>query len=128
MKPIERYKALAIQLTCNAVNSLENLAARELIKQSISTINSQIKAAKAFIGQDLKLVVLPEYFLTGFPMGESFETWMAKACLKIDGEEYQLLGEIAAANQIFLSGNAYELDPNFPNLYFLSLLRSVNLL
>lgn len=34
------------------------------------------------------------------------------------GAEYEALGEIAQKNSIFLAGNAYELDANFPGLYF----------
>jgi predicted amidohydrolase len=62
--------------------------------------------------------VLPEYFLTGFPMGESLAVWGEKACLEMAGAEYEALGRIAQKNKIFLAGNAYELDPNFPGLYF----------
>ena len=36
----------------------------------------------------------------------------------MDGPEYEKLGEVAQKHKIFLSGNAYELDPNFPQLYF----------
>jgi predicted amidohydrolase len=63
-------------------------------------------------------VVLPEYFLTGFPMGETFEAWQAKACIPMQGKIYDALGGIARENGVYLSGNAYELDENFPNLYF----------
>ena len=113
------YKALALQTTCFAVNkATEKTAAEAIMSATIDRINAQIRASKAFIGQDLKLVVLPEYFLTGFPMGETFDQWKNKACLEINGKIYEKLGKIAADNGIFLSGNAYELDPNFPDLYF----------
>jgi predicted amidohydrolase len=116
---MERYKALALQITCDTINACDNKRAVEQVFQhTISKINGQIRASKAFIGQDLKLVVLPEYFLTGFPMGETIEQWREKACLKIDGVEYAELGIIANQNQVYLSGNAYELDDNFPDIYF----------
>ena len=51
-------------------------------------------------------------------MGESFEVWAAKACLEMDGMEYEALSQIAQKHKIFLAGNAYELDRNFPGLYF----------
>ena len=113
------YKALALQTTCFTVNKAANRAEAETIMTAtIERINAQIRASKAFIGQDLKLVVLPEYFLTGFPMGETMAQWQAKACIPMQGEIYDLLGKMAQDNGIYLSGNAYELDENFPDLYF----------
>jgi predicted amidohydrolase len=88
------------------------------MQQTISRLEKQIPASIAFIGFDCRLVVLPEYFLTGFPMGDSLAVWGEKACLEMAGAEYEALGEIAQKNKIFLAGNAYELDPNFPGLYF----------
>lgn len=85
---------------------------------SIARIRAQVLASKKFAGQDVRLVVLPEYFLTGFPMGEPAAVWREKAALEIDGPEYQALGEVARAAQVYLSGNAYERDPHFPGLYF----------
>lgn len=116
---MERYKALALQITCDTVNSCDSKEkVDEVFKKTLSKIDAQISASKAFIGQDLKLVVLPEYFLTGFPMGETIEQWRVKACLDVDGWEYKELGRIAFQNQIYLSGNVYELDVNFPKIYF----------
>ena len=51
-------------------------------------------------------------------MGESLTVWAEKACLEMAGAEYEALGKIAQKHNIFLAGNAYELDPNFPGLYF----------
>ena len=116
-----RYKALALQITCDAVNSCSSRsAATERMLAACTRIGRQIRASRLFIGQDLRLVVLPEYFLTGFPMGESIPQWQEKACLEPKDSVFQALSAIACSNQIFLSGNAYELDPHFPALYFQS--------
>ena len=57
-----RYKALALQITCDTVNSCQSKQEVEAIYcKTFTKINAQIRASKAFIGQDLKLVVLPEY-------------------------------------------------------------------
>jgi predicted amidohydrolase len=113
------YKALALQTTCHAVN---HLGTREEVRahmhREVDRIAGQIGAAVGFIGRDTRLVVLPEYFLTSFPLGESIAAWRAKACLAPDGPEYEWLGQVAQANQVFLAGNAYETDPHFPSLYF----------
>jgi predicted amidohydrolase len=113
------YKALALQTTCHAIHKCPyRTDVTALILQSIERLKHQIAASINFIGRDVKLVVLPEYFLTGFPMGETIATWRDKVALEMDGVEYDTLCNIAAQQGIYLSGNAYERDPHFPNLYF----------
>lgn len=113
------YKALALQVTCHAINQCpDRETARSQIQSAIARLAPQIAASLAFIGSDCRLIVLPEYFLTGFPLGESLEDWSEKACLEMAGSEYEALGAIAQKHQIFLAGNAYEIDPHFPGLYF----------
>lgn len=75
-------------------------------------------SAKAFHGPDVKLVCLPEYFLTSFPAGESAEEWREKAAVDMDGETYAAIGELAQATGLYIGGNLYERDPYFPELYF----------
>ncbi|MBD2198995.1 MULTISPECIES: nitrilase-related carbon-nitrogen hydrolase [Calothrix] len=116
---LDSYRALALQVTCHAVNQAsDRTEARALMQNTINRLSQQIAASLAFIGFDCKLIVLPEYFLTGFPLGESLAVWADKACLEMHGAEYEALGKIAQKHRIFLAGNAYELDPNFPELYF----------
>lgn len=113
------YLALPLQTVCHAVNGAADAGeARPMMAASIRRIGAQIHASKRFIGPDLRLVVLPEYVLTGFPMGETTAAWSAKAALEIEGPEYQALGAIARSADIFLAGNAYEQDSHFPGLYF----------
>jgi len=113
------YRALALQIACRAVNQCTDRAsARARMSESIDRVGRHVRAAKAFHGPDLRLVVLPEYFLTGYPLGESILEWADKAALAPDGPEYEALARIAADNGLFLSGNAYETDRHFPGLYF----------
>ncbi len=118
MSAILPYKALALQTHCTAVNQLDATAAAVQRLAAIDRISSQVKSAKAFIGSDCRLVVLPEYFLTGFPMGETMSEWQQKGCVRQDGPEYKALGRCAADAGVFLCGNVYELDAHFPDLYF----------
>ncbi len=118
-----RYSACALQLVCDAVNQDSTVeAARARMMASIARIGRQIATTKAFLrtfnGTELKLVCLPEYFLTGFPLRESREEWMAKAAIAMDGPEYEALGAIAQRFGVYIGGNLYETDPNFPELYF----------
>ena len=116
---IESFRALALQLTSQAVNQARDRSeARSLMEKTISRLDPQIAVSLAFIGSDCRLVVLPEYWLTGFPMGEPIAVWAEKACLEIEDPLYDALAQIAQKYKIFLAGNAYELDPNFPQLYF----------
>ena len=119
MEQISSYRALALQSECRAVNAARSrVEAMAQVQASIAILSRQIVASIAFIGADCRLIVLPEYFLTGFPMGESIAEWRDKACLEIDGPEYAALAKIAQDRRIWLSGNAYELDKHFPQLYF----------
>lgn len=119
----DRYAALALQFATACVNDCRDRdAARQRMAENLARVGSSVAASKAFIRQysgiETKLVVLPEYFLTGFPLGESVAVWRDKAALSIDGPEYQALAEIAARTEVYLAGNAYEVDPHFPDLYF----------
>lgn len=116
---VESFQALALQVTCHAVNQArDRQEVRSLMQQTIRRLRQQIAASMTFIGGDCRLILLPEYFLTGFPMGESLAGWAEKACLEMAGPEYEALGQVAQQHRLFLAGNAYELDPNFPGLYF----------
>lgn len=113
------FTALAMQLKCYAVNRLTSrVEAREIMMTATQKLGPQVAAARAFIGSDCRLVVLPEYWLTGFPMQESIQDWRDKACLAMEDPIYDALATVAQAQGIFLAGNAYELDPYFPELYF----------
>ena len=118
-KTLEAFRALPLQMVCQAVNKITTREeAAQLMSHTIEKIGKQITSSKRFIGEDCKLVVLPEYFLTSFPMGESISDWAEKAAIDMDGKEYESLGKIAQDNAIYLSGNVYERDPNFPGIYF----------
>ncbi|MEJ2603785.1 MAG: nitrilase-related carbon-nitrogen hydrolase [Gammaproteobacteria bacterium] len=118
-----RYSALALQTRCDAVNQDATVeAARGRMMASIRRIAGQVASAKGFLktfnGTDLRLVVLPEYYLTGFPLRETREEWKAKAAVDIGGPEYEALAGIADRYGVYLAGNLYENDPAFPGLYF----------
>lgn len=116
------YQALGLQVTCEAVNMLSVEQARASMFKTIDRVDGLIGGSqgflRSFVGMPASLVVLPEYFMTSFPLGESIEGWQAKACIEVNGAEYEKLGAVAQKHGIFLSGNAYELDGNFPQLYF----------
>ena len=115
---IESYRGLCLQVSCEAVNSAVTPAdARAMMSKTIARLDRQVGASKGFAGSDVKLIVLPEYFLTGFPMGEPLAVWAAKAACAPGGAEEERLGSIAQRHGVYLSGNLYETDPVFPGLY-----------
>jgi predicted amidohydrolase len=116
---ITAYRALALQLTCHAVNDCPDRdAARERMLANVARVDRAVGGSKGFLGPDLRLVVLPEYLLTSYPLGDTLPGWAGKAALEQDGPEYEALGGVAARHDVYLAGNAYEADPHFPGLYF----------
>lgn len=115
---IDRYTALALQTRCDAVNPLDKAGARDAMLASIARIDDQIRGSLVLTGPSLRLVVLPEYFMTGYPVGETIEGWADKAAIAVGGPEYDALSALAQKHNIWLSGNAYEADSNFPGYYF----------
>lgn len=117
------FSALALQTRCDAVNQDATTDdARRRIAASIARVSAQIAAAKAFLagfnGLPVKLVVLPEYWMTGFPLGEKREVWQAKAAISVEGAEATALADMAQRHGVFLCSNHYETDTHFPELYF----------
>lgn len=120
-----RYTALALQTVCDAVNQdATSEAARARMNAAIDRVRGQIAVARNFLtgfnGYELKLVTLPEYWMTGFPMGETRAQWQDKAAIDMDGPFSERLAGLAEAFGIWLCSNHYENDPNFPDLYFQS--------
>jgi predicted amidohydrolase len=114
-----QYKALALQVACKAINNFKHPDdAHAAMRENVEIVSKRIGASKAFIGKDLKLVVLPEYFISGFPMHESVEGWKAKACINDAAPVMAAIREIAVKHGVFLAGNVYENDLNFPEIYF----------
>ncbi|TDE35526.1 nitrilase [Nonomuraea mesophila] len=112
------FTALALQVETRAVNAAADPRAE--IAAAVERIAERVRGSAAWLGPGLRLVVLPEYVLTGFPMRESLAEWRERAALDPDGPEYRALGEIAARHGLFLCVNAYERDEHFPELYFQS--------
>ena len=116
---MESYTALALQTQVQAVAPCPDVAScRARIDANLERVAAQVAASRQFIGTHLALVVLPEYFLTGYPQGETPAAWQARACIAPDGREYERIGRIAQDNHLFLAGNLYELDAHWPALYF----------
>jgi predicted amidohydrolase len=118
-----RFSALALQMRCDSVNvDKTREAARSRMNGAIARMSAQVGAAKGFLagfnGYELKLVVLPEYWMTSFPLGETREQWQDKAAIDVGGAESDAIAKVAQDRKVFLCSNHYENDPKFPDLYF----------
>lgn len=117
------YLALAFQLTASSVERCPDRAAASAhMLAKIAEVGAALRPSKAFLegfaGLPLRLVVLPEYLLTSFPGRIGIPEFAALAALDPDGPEYAAFGALAQATGVFIAGNAYERDANFPGLYF----------
>jgi predicted amidohydrolase len=119
MADTPHYKAVALQVACHSVAASEDAtAARTMMAEALERLARQVAATLRWTGPDTRLVVLPEYVLTGFPTRETAPEWLEKACLYDGCPEYAALGRIARDNGVFLAGNAYEADAHFTGLFF----------
>ncbi|QLC26068.1 nitrilase [Parasphingopyxis algicola] len=117
------YSALALQLAARSVEATpDRAAARAQMMAMIGEVETKLRSAAGFIaqygGHPVRLAVLPEYLLTSYPGRISIPDFADKAALEIDGPEYEALGGVAERLNLFLAGNAYEADSNFPDFYF----------
>jgi len=119
IQKLDRYVALALQIDCDGVHpDRDREAAAARMRASIARIDTAIGGAKRWIGADLKLVVLPEYILSGPPWGETIPEWASKGAIAPEGPEYDALAALAQKHGVFLAGNGYETDAHFPGIYF----------
>ncbi|MCC7258408.1 MAG: nitrilase [Gammaproteobacteria bacterium] len=117
------FTGVALQMSVKGISRCTDRAsARARIRENLQRIGEYTTTAASFhrffYGVPVRLVVLPEYVVTGFPLKESPAVWRDRACLEQNGPEYEELGRIAQTNDLFLAGNVYEIDPAFPELYF----------
>lgn len=113
------YRAVALQAGCQAVTACRSAdESRGQIRAAIERLHTQVMATRRLLGPELRLVVLPEYVLTGHPIHESVAEWIERAALAPEGDEYRQLGQISREAGVYLAINAYETDSNFHGLYF----------
>jgi predicted amidohydrolase len=117
------YAAVALQFAARSIERTpDKAAARKQMLETIAALAPKMRSANVFIqqygGAPVRLAVLPEYLLTSYPGRISIPDFADRAALEIDGPEYEAMGKIAQEQKLFLAGNAYETDKNFPGLYF----------
>ena len=89
-REIPLYSAGGMQVACKAVNGCpDKESAARVRMETLEKIRSYVMANVAFVdfynGSNMRLLVLPEYFLSGFLLGNTHEEWHDKACIRYDG-------------------------------------------
>ena len=96
-----QYRAVALQLKCYPINRAVGVTeSRQIINANLARLDPALDGLRIMTGEDVKLVVLPEYLFTGFPLGISVSEWAKRAAFDPQGAEYQALAQMAAKNGI----------------------------
>jgi predicted amidohydrolase len=108
-----------MQVFTRVVNKAKNATEAKKIKQENLNRNTElIDGVLGFRAGASKLFLFPEFHMAGYPMAESIKEWIEKGCCIIPGEETDIYAEKAKQYGIYIAGNMYEYDPEWPNRYF----------
>ncbi|MEE8307242.1 MAG: nitrilase-related carbon-nitrogen hydrolase [Gammaproteobacteria bacterium] len=114
--PIDNY---AVALCQHVVH--QSKTADELVpnrdKNLVDALDLAGQLSKA---PNCKLVVLPEFFITGpvSPLGDQLSEHAEKIGITIPGPETQRLGEFARHQGVYLAAGCFEYDPDWPGRFF----------
>lgn len=113
MERIDRYDVVIGQF---------DLKGPEHIGQRDAVIDDNISRAIALTSgmarsPAVKLVVLPEFFMQGVLSIRDLKYWLELG-VTLDGPEMQRLKDFAKSHDVFVSGQCWEVDPEWPERYF----------
>src|SRR4051812_33826385 len=103
------WRATCIQTLNHVVNDASTREeAMAIVHRSLDRWEMFVTQAVGRAAGGLRnLVLFPEFALTGYPLGESAEQWIDKACIEIPGPETERLQNLAQRLGIFIGANAY---------------------
>lgn len=110
----DSYRVALLQTQIRHVGSVESKA--KIVRENINRARSLIEYTGIRWG-DTKLVVLPEWSLTGSAHTRSIEEW-EKIALELPGPELELLADAAREFGVYIAGGTMEFDPSWPGRYF----------
>jgi len=115
--PVEPWVATCMQVFTHIVNRATNRKdAMKIVNKSIDRWEELCRAAVR--GTQKQILVFPEFALQGFPLKESADEWIEKACFEIPGPQTERLQKIAQELKCYIGANSYEKDPDWPGRYF----------
>ena len=112
---IQPYNVACIQTT---IRQVRDPATRdEAIRENLYRGISLMEYASIRFGQP-KLVVLPEFYLTGADhLNRTIEQW-TKVGVRLPGPETDALGKAAQQFKMYIAGGTMEYDPEWPDRWF----------
>jgi predicted amidohydrolase len=115
---IKSWRATCIQMKSRlATKAPDRAAAWAIINANVADAVALIDRACA-VPDPPKLVVLPEFAFQGPPHGGTIPEWIEKACAPIPGDITAPLQAAARRHRIYVAGNQFEADPQWPGRYF----------
>jgi predicted amidohydrolase len=111
---IEPYSVAAIQTRIRHVRKGANQ--QKTIKENLYRSIALIDYAAVRFGA-ARLVVLPEFWLTGAEHGRSVQDW-TEVAPRVPGWETDALGEVCQEQKFYLAGATMEYDPTWPDRWF----------
>ena len=115
---IKAWRATCIQMRSRlATKAPDRAAAWSVIAENLDRAATMIEAA-CHAPEPPRLVVLPEFALQGPPHGGTVPDWIDKACYPIPGPITAPLQALAVKQGIFIGGNHFESDPDWPGRFF----------
>ena len=114
---IDPWRATCMQVYTHILNRVSTREdAMVIVNRSLDRWTELVGAAKR--SGEKQIMLFPEFALQGFPIHESSEEWIAKACFEIPGPETERLQKLAQDNNCYIGANSYEIDPEWPGRYF----------
>ena len=118
---IQPWTATCVQVLNYTVNhATTREAALEIVNNSLDRweilVLVGLAPGQARPNNAKQLVLFPEFALQGFPILETAEEWIEKACFDIPGPETERLQKLAQKLGIYVAANSYERDADWPGI------------
>ena len=113
---IDRYDVVLGQTVTRIALSPNNL-----IENRMHNLDNALRLTAPFSqSPGVKLVVFPEFFLTGpvSQLGTNSSAICDQIGMNFDGPEAEKIAEFARKNNVYVSGGVFEYDPKWPNRFF----------
>ena len=110
-----KFTATAVQPSIQLPYPSKDTFDANAVSANVQHTCLQIKRASEECGS--KLVVFPEFFLTGYTLGVGVDGWR-NVSVRFPGPEIDALCEAAVQNNVYVAGAAYEVIDAFPGRFF----------
>jgi predicted amidohydrolase len=114
---VEKWRACCVQMPSRTVaGCTTRRQAWEVIEDNLGTAVAMIEEGLA--ERDPRLFLLPEMAFQGPPRHNGPEAWLDLACCPVPGPITEPLQKLAVERGIFVAGNQFESDDEWPGWYF----------